>query len=130
MEFQLRIARTLRPDDYDALVIPGGRSPEYLRLNESVLEVVRHFAKANKPIASICHGQQILVAAGVVDGKQCTAYPAVAPDLVRAGAKWTDPNETFSNAVVDGNLVTAAAWPGHPEWIGRFLELLGSTIEP
>jgi protease I len=117
-------------EDYDGLVIPGGRAPEYIRLNEDVLNMVRHFAEADKPIASICHGQQVLAAAGVVEGKVCTAYPAVKPDLMRAGAKWGEVNETFSNAYVDGNLVTAAAWPGHPEWMHKFLELLGSKIEP
>ncbi len=118
------------PAQYDALVIPGGRSPEYLRLNERVLQIVRHFAQANKPLASTCHGQQILVSAGVVTGRRCTAYPSVEPELIRAGAIWSDVNETFSNAVVDGNLVTAAAWPGNPEWIRKFLDVLGTTIEP
>jgi protease I len=94
-----------------------------------VLNIVQHFAKADKPIASICHGQQVL-AASVVESKICTAYPAVKPDLMRAGAKWGKVNETFSNAYVDGNLVTAAAWPGHPEWMRKFLELLGSKIDP
>ena len=116
-------------EDYDALVIPGGRSPEYLRLDEKVLAIVRHFAEADKPIASICHGQQILAAAGVVEGKLCTAYPAVKPDLLRAGARWGEPNEGLSNAYTDGNLVTACAWPGHPEWIRQFLTVLGTTIE-
>jgi protease I len=120
----------INAEDYDGLVIPGGRAPEYIRLNEDVLNIVRHFAEADKPIASICHGQQVLAAAGVVEGKLCTAYPAVKPDLMRAGAKWGEVNETFSNAYVDGNLVTAAAWPGHPEWMRKFLELLGSKIEP
>ncbi len=118
------------PAQYDALVIPGGRSPEYLRLNERVLQIVRHFAQASKPLASICHGQQILVAAGVVTGRRLTAYPALKPDLVRCGAVWRDVNETFSNAVVDGNLVTAAAWPGHPEWIRNFLEVLAFGLLP
>lgn len=120
----------IKADAYDGLVIPGGRAPEYLRLNEQVLEIVRSFAKSNKPIASICHGQQILVAADVLVGKRCTAYPAVKPDVLAAGAIWGEVNETFSNAFVDGNLVTAAAWPGHPEWIQKFLELLGTRIEP
>jgi protease I len=118
------------PAAYDALVLPGGRSPEYLRLDERVLALVRHFAEMGKPIASVCHGQQILAAAGVLEGKRCTAYPAVRPDLVRAGATWCDVNQTFSNAVVDGNLVTAAAWPGHPEWIRKFLDVLGTKITP
>ena len=120
----------VRPNNYDALVIPGGRAPEYLRLTEKVLDIVRHFAKANKPIASICHGLQVLAAAGVLKGKLCTAYPAVKPELILAGAKWGEVNQTFSNAYVDGNLVTAAAWPAHPEWMRKFLDLLGSKIEP
>lgn len=120
----------VKPEDYDALVIPGGRAPEYIRLNPRVIEIVQHFAKDNKPIAAICHGQQVLVAAGVVQGKKCTAYPAVKPDLIQAGATWGEVNETFSNAYVDGNIVTAAAWPGHPEWIRKFLEVLGTTIQP
>ena len=120
----------VRPNNYDALVIPGGRAPEYLRLNEKVLDIVRHFAKANKPIASICHGLQVLATAGVLKGKLCTAYPAVKPELILAGAKWGEVNQTFSNAYVDGNLVTAAAWPAHPEWMRKFLDLLGSKIEP
>jgi protease I len=120
----------VRPNNYDALVIPGGRAPEYLRLNEKVLDIVRQFAKANKPIASICHGLQVLAAAGVLKGKLCTAYPAVKPELILAGAKWGEVNQTFSNAYVDGNLVTAAAWPAHPEWMRKFLDVLGSKIEP
>lgn len=120
----------VNPEDYDALVIPGGRAPEYIRLNEKVINIVRHFAKANKPIAAICHGPQVLAAAGVLEGKQCCAYPAIRPELENAGAKWVEPNETFTNACVDGNLVTAPAWPAHPEWMRKFLELLGSKIEP
>ena len=120
----------IQPEAYDALLIPGGRAPEYLRLNERVLEIVRHFAQADKPIAAICHGLQILTAAGVVEKKLCTAYPALQPELIQAGAQWGEVNETFSNAYVDGNLVTAAAWPGHPEWIRKFLEVLGTKIEP
>ncbi len=120
----------IKAEDFDALVIPGGRAPEYIRLNPRVLEMVRHFAAQKKPIASICHGQQILAAADVVRGKTCTAYPAVRPDLEQAGATWEEVNATVSNAVVDGNLVTAPAWPAHPEWMRRFLEVLGSRIEP
>jgi protease I len=120
----------LDPAAYDALVIPGGRSPEYLRLNPRVIEIVRHFAAAGKPIASICHGQQILVAAGVLEGVVCTAYPAVRPDIEAAGGTWHEVNDTFSNAHVHGNLVTAPAWPAHPEWMRKFLAVLGSRIEP
>lgn len=116
--------------DYAGLVIPGGRAPEYIRLNERVLEIVREFDKAGKPIAAVCHGPQILVAAGVVDGKSCTAYPAVRPDLEVGGATWVNVNETFSNAHTDGNLVTSPAWPSHPELIKQFLDLIGTKIEP
>jgi len=119
----------IKPENYDALVIPGGRAPEYLRLNEQVLKLVQHFATAKKPIASICHGQQILTAAGIVEGRTCTAYPAVKPELMRAGAKWSEINATYSNACVDGNLVTAPAWPAHPAWMKEFLKVLGSKIE-
>ncbi len=120
----------LVPQDYQGLVIPGGRAPEYIRLNDRVLELVRHFAQAGKPIASICHGQQILVAAGVMSGRTSTAYPALKPDLEACGCTWKHPNDTLSNAVVDKNLVSAPAWPAHPEWMRKFLHLLGSTVEP
>lgn len=118
------------PAAYDALVIPGGRAPEYIRLNARVIEIVRTMAKAGKPIAAVCHGQQVLVAADVLAGKSCTAYPAVRPDVERAGGTWVEPNATASNAVVDGVLVTGPAWPAHPEWMRAFLKVLGSTIEP
>lgn len=113
--------------DYDALVIPGGRAPEYIRLNETVLEITRHFAQADKPIAAICHGLQVLAAADVLEGKSCTAYPACGPDVKLAGGLYTHipPNE----AMVDGNLVTAPAWPAHPAWLAEFLKLLGTKIE-
>jgi protease I len=117
------------PAAYDALVIPGGRAPEYIRLNDRVIEIVRHFAAAKKPIAAVCHGQQVLVAADVVAGKTCMAYPAVKPDILRAGGAYHDVNATYSNAVTDGNLVTAPAWAAHPEWMRQFLVLLGSKIE-
>jgi len=119
----------LDPEDYDALVIPGGRSPEYLRLNERVLSIVRHFDEAKKPIAAICHGPQVLAAAGVLNGKQSTAYIAVKPDVIMGGGSWVEINDSFTNAHVHGNLVTAPAWPAHPAWMRKFLELLGSKIE-
>jgi len=117
-------------EDYDGLVIPGGRAPEYLRLNERVLEITREFFAADKPVAAICHGPQILAAAGVVEGKSCSAYPAVGPDVEMANGSWVANNETFTNAHTDGNLVSAPAWPAHPAWIKQFLDLLGTRIEP
>ncbi|RPJ70909.1 MAG: DJ-1/PfpI family protein [Acidobacteria bacterium] len=113
--------------DYDALVIPGGRAPEYIRLNPRVLDIVRHFARAGKPIAAICHGAQVLAAAGVLDGKRCSAYPACAPDVTRAGGHYAE--IAVDDAAVDGVLVTAPAWPAHPKWIAAFLEVLGTRIE-
>jgi protease I len=118
----------IRPENYDALVIPGGRAPEYLRLNDKVIAAVQHFAKGNKPIAAICHGAQLLAAAKVIEGKTICAYPAVKPEVLLAGAKWGEVNSAFTNAHVDGNFITAAAWPAHPEWIRKFLKVLGTTI--
>lgn len=118
----------VKAETYDALVIPGGRAPEYIRLNDNVLRAVQHFSKANKPIAAICHGAQVLAAAGVIEGKACTAYPAVGPDVRNAGGKWMD--IAVDKAHVDGNLVTAPAWPAHPEWLAKFLKVLGTKIEP
>lgn len=118
------------PAQYDALVLPGGRAPEYLRLDARVIAIVRHFVDAGKPIAAICHGPQLLMAVDALNGKTCTAYPALKPDVERSGGRWVDPNATFTNAVVDGRLVTAAAWPAHPEWIRKFLDVLGTTIKP
>src|SRR5260370_5924729 len=115
--------REVRAADYDALVIPGGRAPEYLRLNEQVVQIVRHFAEANKPIAAICHGAQLLAAAGVLKGKSCTAYPAVGPEVKNAGGKSVE--LAVDKAHVDGNLVTAPAWPAHPQWLAKFLQVLG-----
>jgi protease I len=115
------------PSDFDALVVPGGRAPEYLRLDENVLEMVRHFDAAGKPIAAICHGLQLLATAGVLKGKRCTAYPACGPEVTAAGGVYVEVPVT--EAVVDGSLVTAPAWPAHPAWIARFLEVLGTKIQ-
>jgi protease I len=118
----------VKAEDYDALVIPGGRAPEYIRLNARVLDMVKHFAKADKPIAAICHGPQVLAAAGVLKGKTSSAYPAVGPDVQTAGGTWVDVG--YDKAHVDGKLVTAAAWPAHPDWLAKFLAVLGTKIEP
>jgi protease I len=117
----------VKAEQYDALVIPGGRAPEYLRLNEEVIRIVRHFAQTNKPIAAICHGAQLLAAAGVLEGKGCTAYFAVGPEIKAARGKWVE--VAVDQAHVDGNLVTAPAWPAHPQWLARFLQLLGTKID-
>ncbi len=115
--------------DYDALVIPGGRSPEYLRLDNRVLELVRHFFDNNKPVAAICHAAQLLVAAGVLKDRQCTAYFSMKPDVIQSGGKWIEAEQTAENAHREGNLVSAVAWPGHPKWLRSFLDLLGTKIE-
>ncbi len=119
----------VNPRQYDGLVVPGGRAPEYLRLDESVLDMVRHFFEAEKPVAAICHGPQILTAARVVNGRHCTAYPAVRPELELAGATWVEPSAGFDNAHVDGNLVTAPAWPAHGAFMKAFLELLDKAAK-
>jgi protease I len=117
----------IKPESYDALVLPGGRAPEYIRLNPRVLEIVRHFADAKKPIAAICHAAQILAAAGVLKGKKCSCYPAVSPDVTAAGGAFAD--IAMTEAIADGNLVTAPAWPAHPAWLASFLNVLGTRIE-
>ena len=118
----------VRAGDYDALVLPGGRAPEYLRLDPEVIEMVQHFATAGKPIAAICHAAQLLAAAGVLEGKSCSAYPAVGPEVKSAGGKWVA--VPVDQAHTDGNLVTAPAWPAHPAWLAAFLKVLGTRIEP
>lgn len=118
----------VKPDQYDALVIPGGRAPEYLRLNPRVTEIVRHFFETNKPVAAICHGAQVLAAAKVLEGKRCSAYPACRPEVELGHGTYAD--IAITAAVTDGNLVTAPAWPAHPEWIAQFLQVLGTRITP
>jgi protease I len=117
----------IRAEDYDALVIPGGRAPEYIRLDQRVLDIVRHFDEAGKPVAAVCHGVQLLSAAGVVKGKEVTGYPACGPEVRQAGGRWKD--VPLDQALVDDTLVTAPAWPAHPAWLARFLEVLGTRIE-
>lgn len=116
------------PSKYDALVLPGGRAPEYLRLNATVLDIVKQMAADNKPIAAICHGPQILAAAGVLRGRSCSCYPAVRFEVTINGGAYVEPSSGLDSAHVDGNLVTAPAWPAHPAWIAAFLELLGTKI--
>ena len=114
------------PAQYDALVIPGGRAPEYLRLNPRVIEIVRHFAEQDKPIAAVCHGPQLLAAAGVLKGRRVNSYPACAPEVELAGA--TFELVDFTDAVVDGKLVTAPAWTAHPAWLAKFIEVLEAHL--
>ncbi|MFZ6751020.1 DJ-1/PfpI family protein [Undibacterium sp. Ren11W] len=111
---------------YDALLIPGGRAPEYLRLNPTVISLVQHFAQAKKPIAAVCHGAQILAAAKVLEGVRCSAYPACKPEVELAGGHYAE--IAVTEAVTDKNFVTAPAWPAHPAWMAQFLALLGTKI--
>jgi protease I len=108
--------------NYDALVVPGGRAPEYLRLNQKILDIVRHFNKEGKPIAALCHGAQLLAAAGILKGRKLNCYPACAPEVELAGGTFV--KVEFSEAVVDRNLVTGPAWTAHPAWLAKFLEVL------
>ena len=116
----------VKTKNYDALVIPGGRAPEYLRLNPKVLELVRHFFTAKKPVAAICHGAQLLAAAGVLEGRTCSAYPACRAEVEVARGKYAE--IAIDGAVTDGNLVTAPAWPAHPAWLAQFLQVLGTRV--
>jgi protease I len=118
----------VKPEQYDALVVPGGRAPEYIRLYPRVLEIVRHFFDTNKPVAAVCHGLQILAAAGVLKGRTCTAYPACGPEVTAAGGTYEA--IAVNQTTVDKNLVSAPAWPAHSEWIAKFLKVLGTKIEP
>jgi protease I len=111
---------------YDALMIAGGRAPEYLRLNDRVIDMVRQFATAAKPIAAVCHGAQLLAAADVIRGKRISAYPACSPEVRLAGGEYA--NIEVDQAVTDGNFVTAPAWPAHPQWLAQFLALLGTKV--
>ncbi|MCF1743156.1 DJ-1/PfpI family protein [Paradevosia shaoguanensis] len=117
----------VKAETYDALVIPGGRAPEYLRLDPRVISIVKHFFEAGKPVAAVCHGAQILAAARVLEGRTCSAYPACRPEVELAGGTYAE--IAIDAAVTDGNLVTAPAWPAHPAWIGQFLAVLGTRIE-
>lgn len=116
----------IKPEEYDALLISGGRGPEYIRLDARVLEIVRHFFEEDKPVAAVCHGPQVLSAAGVLKGRKATAYPAVGPEVTLAGGEYIQ--IPVDEALVDGNLVTAPAWPAHPDWLAKFLEVLGTKI--
>jgi protease I len=116
----------IKPEQYDALLLPGGRAPEYLRLDARVIEAVRHFFVANKPVAAICHAAQILAAAMVLEGKRCSAYPACRTEVEQSGGRYAE--IAIDAAVTDGMLVTAPAWPAHPAWIGQFLQVLGTRI--
>jgi protease I len=112
----------IKVDDYDGVIIPGGRAPEYLRLDARVLKMIQHFDQHQKPIGALCHGPQLLTAADIVRGKVLTAYPACAPEVELAGGKYIE--VAMTGAVVDGTLVTAPAWPAHPAWLAKFLKVI------
>lgn len=116
----------IKPEQYDALVIPGGRAPEYLRMHASVVQMVRHFTTHGKPVAAICHGAQLLAATGDIRGRTISAYPACQVEVELAGATYAP--IAVDQAVTDGPFVTAPAWPAHPAWIAQFLALLGTRI--
>ena len=117
----------VKVDEYIGLIIPGGRAPEYLRLNPEVIALTQHFFETNKPIAAICHGPQLLCATGKLKGRECAAYPACAPDVTIAGGTYME--IAIDGAHTEGNLVTAPAWPAHPAWLAAFAKKLGAKIE-
>ena len=112
----------LNVNQFDALLTPGGRAPEYLRLNPQVIEIVQSFVAQDKPIAAICHGAQLLAAANVIQGKSISAYPACAPEVTLAGAQYAELE--MDQALTDGLFVTAPAWPAHPAWLAQFHALI------
>ena len=114
----------IKASDYDALVIPGGRAPEYLRLDPEVIAAVKHFFEADKPVAAVCHGAQILAAARVLEGRTCSAYPACRPEVELAGGTYAE--IAIDAAFTDGKLVTAPAWPAHPAWLKQFMAVLSA----
>ncbi|MEJ5156199.1 DJ-1/PfpI family protein [Gluconobacter wancherniae] len=117
----------VKADDYDAIVIPGGRAPEQLGTDESVLALVRAFVEQGKPVAAVCHGPQLLAAANVIKGRRISAYPACRAEMILAGAEYA--SIAMDDAITDGQFVTAPAWPAHPAWIAQFLKVLGTRIE-
>lgn len=117
-------------EDYAGLVLPGGRAPEYLRLNDRVIELIQQFSAAGKPIAAICHAAQLLAASEVIRGKRVQAYPACKPEVLLAGGVWDEPSPGLDSVCVDGALVTAPAWPAHPAWLRAFVQTLGGAVNP
>ncbi len=115
-------------DAFDALMVPGGRSPEFLREDPAVIALVQAFFAAGKPVACLCHGGQLLTAADVLRGRRVTFYPAIRSEVSAVGGLWQACD--WTDAVVDGNLVTAPAWTAHPAWLAAFLRVLGTRIEP
>jgi len=111
--------KDVNPEEYDGLIIPGGRAPEYIRLNPDLERIVRHFFEKNKPVAAICHGPLVLTAYNLVKNRKMTCYIAVKPEVERSGATYVD-----SEVVVDGNLVTSRAWPDLPAFMREFIKLL------
>lgn len=109
----------VHPDHYVALVIPGGRAPEYIRNDANAQRIIRHFFEQQKPVAHLCHAALALAAAGVLKGRRSAAYPALEPDVRAAGAVFVN-----SEAVVDGVMVSARAWPDHPSWMREFIKIL------
>ncbi len=107
------------PSDYAALVVPGGRAPEYIRNDSDFQRIVKHFFDEEKPVAQICHAPLALASAGVLAGRRTAAYPALEPDVEAAGAEYVD-----GGGIVDGMMVSGRAWPDHPAWMREFMRLL------
>jgi protease I len=107
------------PEEYDGLVLPGGRAPEYLRNRESAVAIVRHFLDSGKPIAANCHGPLLILAAGGGRGRTMTAYPELRPDLHSHGAEFVN-----REVAIDGPLVTVRGWPDNGPWMREFVRLL------
>jgi protease I len=112
----------VEPDSYGMLLLPGGKAPAKLRQNEKVLEITRHFFTHNKPVAAICHGPQILLSAGVLNGKTLTSYHTVGEELKEAGLDYVD-----REVVVDGNLITSRQPDDLPAFNREIIRMLNET---
>ncbi len=111
--------RDVKPENYDGIILSGGRAPEYLRNDPDLKEIVRHFVEREKPIAALCHGSLILAALDAIRGRTIATYSALAPDMERAGAKFKD-----TEVVAEGNLVTSRTWMDLPFFMREFLKVL------
>lgn len=110
------------PSDYAAIVIPGGRAPEFIRVDPEVRRIVVHFFAEDKPVGTLCHGPQVPAALGLLQGRRSSGFPPLAPDIELAGGEYVD-----GAAVVDGNMVSCRGWGDLAEWSRAFLECLDRT---
>jgi protease I len=118
-------AADVDPDDFDALVIPGGYSPDHLRMNMDAVRLTRTMALVNKPVAAVCHAPSLLIEADLVDDRMVTSWPSVKTDLLNAGARWID-----REVVVDGNIITSRNPGDLPAFSDAILQAIADGVAP